>query len=148
MNKKIEYLKKVAKPIKSKVSLAQMADLNSIIEKLKSYDIQTELYAVEELYENAVNEAEKSRLAANQYIEKKTDLYEITGDHWDIYTEASELYQEITNQLYELGVEPSPELEAYGDILAQNEQLGQETYSEMENGFNMHNELVDISDFN
>ena len=36
MNKKIEYLKKVAKPIKSKISLGKMNELNSLVEELRN----------------------------------------------------------------------------------------------------------------
>ena len=146
MNKKLEYLKKVAKP--KKVSLAQMADLQQIVDELVSYDTEHQTSWTEELYDNAVAAKDTARLEANKYFERRDIMDDVLHNHWETYQKASELYQEISNQLYDLGVEPSPELEKMREHIAANEQFGQEAFQKTQDEFRDHNELLDISDFN
>ena len=131
-----------------KLNLSMVSDLQAAIERMKSYDVE---YAYDKTfteYEYALGLMEQARSAANKYIEDKSEFLDTIDSQWEAYQEASRLYGEITEQLYSLGIEESPEIRQYGDDLAEGETKGQAAFETTQSEFREHNALVDISDFN
>ena len=119
MNKKLEYLKKVAKPIKSKVSLAQMSDLASLIDDAKYVNTQ-QLYGYADdaltQFENAFDSVKK---VAQDLISAREELEEYTYYENELLSKAQETLDEILIQLENLGVERSPELDSMESELSE-----------------------------
>ena len=150
MSKKEKILAKLSDQRKGlkKINLSMVGDLQSAIERMKSYDVEYDYDKAFTEYEYALDLMEQARQAANTYVESYSKFEENTYDQWEAYQEASRLYGEITTQLDSLGVEESPEIRQYGDDLVEGEAKGQAAFEKTQSEFKDHNKLVDISDFN
>lgn len=113
MNKKLEYLKKVAKP--KKVSLAKMSDLQSMINDATSYKMQEEEKHLTDLYETAISDLKNAISSSQTYIENNEAFTGLSEDFWSLAEEITGLYEEIETELENLGVERSPELDSMKD---------------------------------
>ena len=142
MNKKIEYLKKVAKPIKSKISLGKMNELNSLVEELRnsSENLREENDYTNESMGNAFSSLSAALDDVAMYMENFTNLKVSADEHHQIHRAASDLAEEIGNELEELGVERSPEYDDYiAEIIVGDEALRETLYD-------IDNEYIDISE--
>ena len=128
----------------TKYNMSLMSDLKTAVEDMNSYDLESSHNNASSEYENALGLMEQARVAADKYIESSREFDDDMSMQWDSYTTARDLYFEVSNQLQDLGVPESPELSDLGNAVANGEEAGQKAYSDYENGFSEHNELVDI----
>ena len=145
MNKKLEYLKKVAKPIKSKISLGKMNELNSLIEELRNYDIPHATEQVNEYYDKFLTNLRDTEAWASELVELYGDFLETLDDHWDLFKQASDLATEIELELEDLGIERSPEFDEYISEIIVAEEEGQTAFAATQNDYPEYNTAVDIS---
>lgn len=150
MNKREKILAKLSDQRKGlkKVNLSMVSDLQNAIERMKSYDVEDAYYSAFTEYEYALGLMEEAKRAANKYIEDSQKMDETLNAQWEAYQEASNIYGEIIQQLDSLGLPESPQIENYGNDLAEGERQGQEAFGRTQSDFGQHNDLVDISDFN
>ena len=150
MNKKEKILQQLSdqRIAAKKYSLSLMSDLQVAIDEVKSFDLEYSFDKVFTEYEVALFALEEAKRTADKYIEEKRIFVDNADAQWESYQRASELYSQISNQLYDLGVEESPELSQYGDDLAEAETAGQKAFEQTQSEFSDHNELVDVSNFN
>jgi|TARA_R110002012_G_scaffold305717_1_gene509963 tetratricopeptide (TPR) repeat protein len=132
----------------NKISLSAMSDLSSAISEMQSYDLEGDYDKASNAYEEAISLMEQAKRAADKYIPLYSDFEKNAYDQWEAYQKASKEYLEISSQLYDLGVDESPELAQYGNALADGETTGQKAFEQTQSEFGDHNELVDISSFN
>ena len=147
--KKEKFLAELNKkrPIK-KLALSMISDLSEAITKMKSFDLENEYSVAFTEYENALYLMEQAKNAADKYISSYDDFSNSADEHWEAYQAASDVYGQISQQLFDLGIDESPELSQYGDDLAEGETAGQKAFDQTQSEFSEHNELVDISNFN
>ena len=131
-----------------KLNLSAMSDLADAINDMQSYDLEYEFSTAFTEYEYALGLMEQAIAAADKYIPAKNKFVDAADDQWEAYQKASGLHTEVSNQLYDLGIEESPELAKYGGFLAEAETQGQKAFEQTQSDFPEHNELVDISNFN
>ena len=131
-----------------KLNLSAMSDLADAINDMQSYDLEYEFSTAFTEYEYALGLMEQAIAAADKYIPAYSKFEEMSSVQWEAYQKASDLYSEVSSQLYDLGIEESPELAKYGDFLAEAETQGQKAFQQTQEDFPEHNELVDISNFN
>lgn len=147
MNTKEKFLLQVNK-FKSKglnkISLSAMTDLSSAISEMQAYDLEGDYDRAKSEYVDAMGLMEQAKKAADNYIALYDSFSMNADDQWEAYQKASEAYQEISSQLYDLGVDESPELAQYGDALAEGETKGQKAFDQTQNEFDDHNELADL----
>jgi len=129
-----------------KYSLSLMTDLTAAIERMKSYDLEYSYDVAFTEYEYAVGLLESAKNAADRYIASHEEFVTKGNDQWEAYQEASNLYGQISDQLFDLGIEESPQLTQYGNDLAEGETQGQKAFDQTQSEFSDHNELVDVSD--
>ena len=127
-----------------KLNLSMVSDLQTAIEDMKSYDLRDSYNIAFTDYEYALGLMLEARTAVREYLQTSDKYNDDMNDQWASYQEASRLYGEITEQLYSLGIDESPEIEQYGTDLAEGETEGQDAYSRYESDFPDHNELVDL----
>ena len=150
MSKKEKILAQLSDQRKGlkKMNLSMVGDLQSAIERMKSYDLEDSYSVAFTDYEYAVDLMESLKNAVRDYLSSEKKFTTESYDHSQAYQEAANLYGEITTQLDSLGVEESPEIRQYGDDLAEGEAKGQAAFEKTQSEFKDHNKLVDISDFN
>ena len=150
MNKKLEYLKKVARPIKTR--LAKMADLDELLNGLIQItdNLEEASNRAKDLYQEAATNLQFTVDSSNDFIEEYANFEGLMSEQWDLKEKAAELASEIETELYDLGVEPSPELENYFSVIAEAEEKGQKAFTSSQDDYEMdiHNQLVDISKYN
>ena len=146
MSKKEKILAKLSEQRKGlkKMNLSMVGDLQSAIERMKSYDLEDSYSVAFTEYEYALGLMEEAKRAADKYISDYDNLERDLDNQWEAYQEASRLYEEITTQLDSLGVEESPEISQYGQDLAEGEAIGQESFNRTQSDFGDHNDLVDL----
>ena len=135
------------RPIK-KLALSMISDLSEAITKMKSFDLENEYSVAFTEYENALYLMDEARKAADDYITSSNKFDDAINEQWEAYQAASDVYGQISQQLFDLGIDESPELSQYGDDLAEGETAGQKAFDQTQSEFSEHNELVDISNFN
>ena len=150
MSKKEKILAKLSEQRKNlkKVNLSIVSDLQESINNLNTFDIERDYDVAITDYEYALGLMEQAIQAANTYVESYAKFEENIGFHFESYSEANRLLGELRLQLDYLGVDESPEIESFGDIVEKNESLAQEAFDKSQSDFGKHNDLVDISDFN
>lgn len=144
MNKKIEYLKKVARP--KKTSLAQMQDLSGIISELENIVIEADVEAAKETYDYADRLLHDAKIAAEKYVIKYNTLYNQMVYQMAKIEEADVLAKEIEDKFIELGVENPPELNDYFNKLEDWYSANSDALGAYENDFENNNELESIID--
>ena len=150
MSKKEKILAKLSEQRKGlkKVNLSIVSELEESINALNDFDIERDYDVAITEYEYALGLIEQAKEAANTYVEAFSVFEENIGNHFERYAQANQLLGELRLQLDYLGVEPSSEIESYGDIVEENESLAQNAFDKSQSDFGRHNDLVDISDFN
>ena len=147
MNTKEKFLLQVNK-FKSKglnkINLSAMTDLAAAISEMQAYDLEGDYDRAKSEYVDAMGLMEQAKNAASNYIALYDSFSMNADDQWEAYQKASDAYGEISDKLYDLGVEESPELAQYGDALAEGETKGQKAFDQTQNEFDDHNELVDL----
>jgi len=128
----------------NKISLSAMSDLSSAISEMQSYDLEGDYNQAKSEYVDAMGLMEQAKREADKYIASYDSFSMNADDQWEAYQKASKAYQEISSQLYDLGVEESPELAQYGDALAEGETIGQKAFGQTQQEFDDHNELADL----
>lgn len=150
MNKKLEYLKKVARPIKTR--LAKMADLDELLNGLIQItdNLEEASNRAKDLYQEAATNLQFTVDSSNDFIEEYGNFEGLMSEQWDLKENAAALALEIETELENLGVEPSPELENYFSVIAEAEEKGQKAFTSSQDDYEMdiHNQLVDISKYN
>ena len=131
-----------------KLNLSAMSDLADAINDMQSYDLEYSYSTAFTEYEYALGLMEQAKSAADKYVSTYDSFSDDADNQWEAYQKASDLYSEVSSQLYDLGIEESPELAKYGDFLAEAETQGQKAFQQTQEDFPEHNELVDISNFN
>ena len=131
-----------------KLNLSAMSDLADAINDMQSYDLEYSYSTTFTEYEYALGLMEQAKAAADKYIEASNAFDVDNNNQWDAYQKANDLHTEVSNQLYDLGIEESPELAKYGGFLAEAETQGQKAFEQTQSDFPEHNELVDISNYN
>ena len=150
MSKKEKILAKLSDQRKGlkKVNLSIVSELEESINELNAFDIERDYDVAITEYEYALGLIEQAKEAANSYVESYSKFEENIANHFERYAQANQLLGELRLQLDYLGVEPSSEIESYGNIVEENESLAQDAYNKSQSDFGKHNDLVDISDFN
>ena len=144
MSKKEKILAQLSDQRKGlkKMNLSMVGDLQSAIERMKSYDLEDSYSVAFTDYEYAVDLMESLKNAVRDYLSSEEKFTTESYEHSEAYQEAANLYGEITTQLDSLGVEESPEISQYGQDLAEGEDKGMTAWNREQNDFPLHNELV------
>ena len=127
-----------------KLNLSAMSDLADAINDMQSYDLEYSYSTTFTEYEYALGLMEQAKAAADKYVSTYDSFSDDADNQWEAYQKASDLYSEVSSQLYDLGIEESPELAKYGDFLAEGETQGQKAFEQTQSEFSEHNELVDL----
>tara|TARA_R110001599_G_scaffold343894_1_gene566954 strand:+ start:259 stop:708 length:450 start_codon:yes stop_codon:yes gene_type:complete len=145
---KEKFLAELSKQKPTKINLALVDELNTLVDEMKSFDLENKFDVVFTEYENALGLMNQAINAADKYVPLASDFEAAAYEQWEVYQQAQEKYFEITNQLQDLGIAESPHLTDLFREIANGEQIGMKAFDQTQSEFSEHNELVDISNFN
>lgn len=146
--KKEKFLAELSKQRPTKINLALVDELNTLVDEMKSFGLENKYDVAFTEYENALGLMNQAINAADKFIPAYSDFETAAYEQWEVYQQAKEKYFEITNQLQDLGIAESPHLTDLFSEIANGEQIGMKAFEQTQSEFSEHNELVDISNFN
>jgi hypothetical protein len=146
--KKEKFFAELSKQRPTKINLALVDELNTLVDEMKSFDLENKFDVVITEYENALGLMNQAINAADKYVPLYSEFEGAAYEQWEVYQKAQEKYFEITNQLQDLGIAESPHLTDLFREIANGEQIGMKAFEQTQSEFRDHNALVDISNFN
>ena len=142
MNKE-KFLAELKRQRPTKINLSLMSDLSEAVTEMKSYNLETQYDTAKSLYVEALGLLNTLEGVVDRYA-ASYDQFEMDADfHWESYQKARDLYNDIYNQLQDLGVDESPEISNFGNEIADGETVGQKAFDQTQSEFGEHNVLIE-----
>ena len=148
MNTKEKFLKQISKQNDidvRKVNLSVMSDLASAINAMKSYDLENKFSTALSDYQTAFDLLKNVRKAAMSYLSSYDKFVAAADKQGQEFEIASDLYDEISEELSALGVSGSAELSKYGDFLSKGKAQRQKAFTQIKTKFPALKELNNIA---